>query len=151
MSACYSRIVHPMMKYLKVLLIPDTLYRLRWAFFSVSFFFFFHSFPVSFWKHPASLVFALIPYLRAFVFCRQRYKVKWKWKSSGHGLCPEKITMTAVAAPTFFPSKTFLIPLSHTCLSRKKRLKLRWGMILNLKKKVSGCERHRKGNPSKKV
>ena len=48
MSACYSRIVHPMMKYLKVLLIPGILYRLQRVFFSVSFFFFFHSIPVSF-------------------------------------------------------------------------------------------------------
>ena len=47
----------------------------------------------------------------------------------------KKITMTAYAAPTFFSFKTFLIPLSQTSISRKKRLKLRWGMILNLKKK----------------
>jgi hypothetical protein len=42
----------------------------------------------------------------------------------------KKITMTAYAAPTFFSFKTFLIPLSQTSISRKKRLKLSWGINL---------------------
>jgi len=48
----------------------------------------------------------------------------------------KKITMLSSTAPTFFSFKTFLIPLSRTSRSRKKRLKLSWG--INLKKKVSG-------------
>ena len=44
----------------------------------------------------------------------------------------EKITMLSATAPTFFSFKTFLIPLSSTSISRKKKLKLSWG--INLKK-----------------
>ena len=50
----------------------------------------------------------------------------------------KKITMLSATSPTFFSFKTFLIPLFLKRQCRKKRLKLRWGMILNLKKKVSG-------------
>ena len=47
----------------------------------------------------------------------------------------KKITMLSATSPTFFSFKTFLIPLFLKRQCRKKRLKLRWGMILNLKKK----------------
>ena len=46
----------------------------------------------------------------------------------------KKITMLSATSPTFFSFKTFLIPLFLKRQCRKKRLKLRWGMILNLKK-----------------
>lgn len=46
----------------------------------------------------------------------------------------KKITMLSATSPTFFSFKTFLIPLFLKRECRKKRLKLRWGMILNLKK-----------------
>ena len=58
----------------------------------------------------------------------------------------KKITMLSATSPTFFSFKTFLIPLflKRQCRKKKaqtqmgnavkKRLKLRWGMILNLKK-----------------
>jgi hypothetical protein len=42
----------------------------------------------------------------------------------------KKITMLSATAPTFFSFKTFLIPLSQTSISRKKRLKLSWGINL---------------------
>ncbi|MBM6719567.1 hypothetical protein H6B13_07905 [Bacteroides gallinaceum] len=57
----------------------------------------------------------------------------------------KKITMLSAPAPTFFSFKTFLIPLSHTSISRKKRLKLRWGMILNKKKSADKRPNHDKG------
>ena len=62
----------------------------------------------------------------------------------------KKITMTAYAAPTFFSFKTFLIPPSRTSISRKKKAQTQMGNDSQSKKKVSGCERHRKGNLSKK-
>ena len=49
----------------------------------------------------------------------------------------KKITMTAYAAPTFFSFKTFLIPLSQTSISRKKKAQTQLGNK-SLKKKVSG-------------
>ena len=39
----------------------------------------------------------------------------------------KKITMTAYAAPTFFSFKTFLIPLSQTSISRKKKAQTQLG------------------------
>ena len=39
----------------------------------------------------------------------------------------KKITMTAFAAPTFFSFKTFLIPLSQTSISRKKKAQTQLG------------------------
>jgi len=62
----------------------------------------------------------------------------------------KKITMLSATAPTFFSFKTFLIPPSRTSISRKKRLKLRWGMILNLKK-VSGQKTKPRQRFQKKV
>ena len=46
----------------------------------------------------------------------------------------KKITMTAYAAPTFFSFKTFLIPLSQTSISRKKKAQTQMGND-SLKKK----------------
>ncbi|WP_302994955.1 hypothetical protein [Phocaeicola coprocola] len=46
----------------------------------------------------------------------------------------KKITMTAYAAPTFFSFKTFLIPLSQTSISRKKKAQTQLGNK-SLKKK----------------
>lgn len=48
----------------------------------------------------------------------------------------KKITMTAYAAPTFFSFKTFLIPLSQTLISRKKKAQTQLGN--KSLKKVSG-------------
>ena len=62
----------------------------------------------------------------------------------------KKITMTAYAAPTFFSFKTFLIPLFLKRQCRKKKAQTQMGNDSQSKKKVSGCERHRKGNLSKK-
>ena len=49
-------------------------------------------------------------------------------------LCPEKITMLSAPAPTFFSFKTFLIPLSRTSISRKKKAQTQMGND-SLKKK----------------
>lgn len=46
----------------------------------------------------------------------------------------KKITMTTYAAPTFFSFKTFLIPLSRTSISRKKKAQTQMGND-SLKKK----------------
>lgn len=62
----------------------------------------------------------------------------------------KKITMLSATSPTFFSFKTFLIPLSQTSISRKKKAQTQMGNDSQSKKKVSGCERHRKGNLSKK-
>ena len=51
----------------------------------------------------------------------------------------KKITMT-----------TFLIPLFLKRQCRKKKAQTQMGNDSQSKKKVSGCERHRKGNLSKK-
>ena len=47
----------------------------------------------------------------------------------------KKITMTAYAAPTFFSFKTFLIPLSQTSISRKKKAQTQMGNDSQSKKK----------------
>lgn len=39
----------------------------------------------------------------------------------------KKITMLSATAPTFFSSKTFLIPLSRTSTSRKKKAQTQMG------------------------
>ena len=62
----------------------------------------------------------------------------------------KKITMLSATSPTFFSFKTFLIPPSRTSISRKKKAQTQMGNDSQSKKKVSGCERHRKGNLSKK-
>ena len=62
-----------------------------------------------------------------------------EFRLSAFGL--KKITMLSSTAPTFFSFKTFLIPLSPTWVCRKKRLKLRWGMILIKKKSADKKDR----------
>ena len=62
----------------------------------------------------------------------------------------KKITMLSATAPTFFSFKTFLIPLFLKRQCRKKKAQTQMGNDSQSKKKVSGCERHRKGNLSKK-
>ena len=49
----------------------------------------------------------------------------------------KKITMLSATAPTFFSFKTFLIPLSRTSRSRKKKAQTQMGND-SIKKKVSG-------------
>jgi len=49
----------------------------------------------------------------------------------------KKISMLSATAPTFFSFKTFLIPLSRTSISRKKKAQTQMGND-SLKKKVSG-------------
>ena len=49
----------------------------------------------------------------------------------------KKITMLSAPSPTFFSFKTFLIPLSQTSISRKKKAQTQMGND-SLKKKVSG-------------
>ena len=63
----------------------------------------------------------------------------------------KKITMLSATSPTFFSFKTFLIPLFLKRKCRKKKAQTQMGNDSQSKKKVSGCERHRKGNLSKKV
>ena len=68
------------------------------------------------------------PHQRAFLFVRQRYMgvVEMKeFRLIAFDL--KKITMTAYAAPTFFSFKTFLIPLSRTSISRKKKAQTQMG------------------------
>ena len=55
-------------------------------------------------------------------------------------LCPEKNNDVVCDFPNIFSFKTFLIPLFLKRQCRKKRLKLRWGMILNLKKKSADAK-----------
>ena len=62
----------------------------------------------------------------------------------------KKITMTAYRCPNIFSFKTFLIPLFLKRQCRKKKAQTQMGNDSQSKKKVSGCERHRKGNLSKK-
>jgi len=64
-------------------------------------------------------------------------------------LCPEKITLSSVL-PNIFSFKTFLIPLFLKGQCRKKKAQTQMGNDSQSKKKVSGCERHRKGYLSKK-
>ena len=62
----------------------------------------------------------------------------------------KKITMLSATSPTFFSFKTFLIPLFLKRQCRKEKAQTQMGNDSQSKKKVSGCERHRKGNLSKK-
>ena len=65
---------------------------------------------------------SVFPHLRAFLFIRQRYMGVVEMKEFRlPAFALKKITMTAYAAPTFFSFKTFLIPLSQTSISRKKK------------------------------
>ena len=101
-------------------------------------FFIVHSFPLSFSGHPASHFCVLHPHQRAFLFVRQRYMgvVEMKeFRLAAFAL--KKITMLSAPAPTFFSFKTFLIPLSRTSISRKKKAQTQMGND-SLKKKVSG-------------
>lgn len=98
-------------------------------------FFLVHSFPLSFSNHPASLFQCPSPHLRAFLFVRQRYMGVVEMKEFRlPAFALKKITMTAYAAPTFFSFKTFLIPLSQTSISRKKKAQTQLGNK-SLKKK----------------
>lgn len=47
----------------------------------------------------------------------------------------KKITMLSAPAPTFFSFKTFLIPLSRTSISRKKKAQTQMGNDSQSKKK----------------
>lgn len=108
-----------------------------------------HSFPLFFSGHPASLL-CPSPHQRAFLFVRQRYKgvVEMKeFRLSAFAL--KKITMLSATAPTFFSSKTFLIPLSRTSTSRKKKAQTQMGDD-SLKKKSADSKRPGKGNFLKK-
>ena len=90
------------------------------------------------------------PHQRAFLFVRQRYMgvVEMKeFRLIAFDL--KKITMTAYAAPTFFSFKTFLIPLSRTSISRKKKAQTQMGND-SLKKKSADSKRPGKGNFLKK-
>ena len=62
----------------------------------------------------------------------------------------KKITRLSATSPTFFSFKTFLIPLFLKRECRKKKAQTQMGNDSQSKKKVSGCEKHRKGNLSKK-
>ena len=98
-------------------------------------FFLVHSFPLSFSNHPASLFQCPSHHLRAFLFVRQRYMGVVEMKEFRlPAFALKKITMTAYAAPTFFSFKTFLIPLSQTSISRKKKAQTQLGNK-SLKKK----------------
>jgi hypothetical protein len=95
-----------------------------------------------------------IPYLRAFVFDGKFIRVSGNERVPAKSLCPEKkITMLSATSPTFFSFKTFLIPLflKRQCRKKKKaQTQMGNDSQSKKKKKVSGCERHRKGNLSKK-
>ena len=78
------------------------------------------------------------PHQRAFLFVRQRYMGVVEMKEFRHSaFALKKITMLSAPAPTFFSFKTFLIPLSRTSISRKKKAQTQMGND-SLKKKVSG-------------
>ena len=114
-------------------------------------FFIVHSFPLSFSGHPASHFCVLHPHLRAFLFVRQRYMgvVEMKeFRLAAFAL--KKITMLSEPAPTFFSFKTFLIPLSRTSISRKKKAQTQMGNDSQSKKKVSGFEKTRERKLSEK-
>ena len=99
-------------------------------------FFIVHSFPLSFSGHPASHFCVLHPHQRAFLFVRQRYMgvVEMKeFRLAAFAL--KKITMLSAPAPTFFSFKTFLIPLSRTSISRKKKAQTQMGNDSQSKKK----------------
>ena len=98
-------------------------------------FFIVHSFPLSFSGHPASHFCVLHPHQRAFLFVRQRYMGVVEMKEFRHSaFALKKITMLSATAPTFFSFKTFLIPLSRTSISRKKKAQTQLGNK-SLKKK----------------
>ncbi len=98
-------------------------------------FFLVHSFPLSFSNHPASLFQCPSPHLRAFLFVRQRYMGVVEMKEFRlPAFALKKITMLSATAPTFFSFKTFLIPLSQTSISRKKKAQTQLGNK-SLKKK----------------
>ena len=61
----------------------------------------------------------------------------------------KKITMLSAPSPTFFSFKTFLIPLSRTSISRKKKAQTQMGND-SLKKKSADSKRPGKGNFLKK-
>ena len=98
-------------------------------------FFIVHSFPLSFSGHPASHFCVLHPHQRAFLFVRQRYMGMVEMKEFRlPAFALKKITMLSATAPTFFSFKTFLIPLSRTSISRKKKAQTQMGND-SLKKK----------------
>ena len=78
---------------------------------------------------------SVFPHLRAFLFIRQRYMGVVEMKEFRHSaFALKKITMLSAPAPTFFSFKTFLIPLSRTSISRKKKAQTQMGND-SLKKK----------------
>ena len=75
------------------------------------------------------------PHQRAFLFVRQRYMGMVEMKEFRlPAFALKKITMLSAPAPTFFSFKTFLIPLSRTSISRKKKAQTQMGND-SLKKK----------------
>ena len=62
----------------------------------------------------------------------------------------KKITMLSATAPTFFSFKTFLIPLSQTSISRKKKAQTQLGNK-SLKKKSADSKDKGKETFWKKV
>ena len=77
----------------------------------------------------------LSPHQRAFLFVRQRYMGVVEMKEFRHSaFALKKITMLSAPSPTFFSFKTFLIPLSRTSISRKKKAQTQMGND-SLKKK----------------
>ena len=52
----------------------------------------------------------------------------------------KKITMLSAPAPTFFSFKTFLIPLSRTSISRKKKAQTQMGNDSQSKKKSADAK-----------
>ena len=68
------------------------------------------------------------PHQRAFLFVRQRYMGMVEMKEFRlPAFALKKITMLSAPAPTFFSFKTFLIPLSRTSISRKKKAQTQMG------------------------
>ena len=127
MSARYSRISYPKRStvngsspcYRQLVSVPVYLLHT---------FFIVHSFPWSFSGHPASHFCVLHPHQRAFLFVRQRYMGVVEMKEFRHSaFALKKITMLSAPAPTFFSFKTFLIPLSRTSISRKKKAQTQMG------------------------
>ena len=75
------------------------------------------------------------PHQRAFLFVRQRYMGVVEMKEFRlPAFALKKITMLSAPAPTFFSFKTFLILLSRTSISRKKKAQTQMGND-SLKKK----------------
>ena len=69
-----------------------------------------------------------LPHQRAFLFIRQRYMGVVEMKEFRlPAFALKKITMLSATAPTFFSFKTFLIPLSQTSISRKKKAQTQLG------------------------